>query len=93
MKWKKNIGWSPEGTEHPKNSKNLDNWYSPGTGTINIVFQLELARETDGQIHEPMTKKMVVPLSMRENNVDSYNAAITDATNTSLQQHGTTVIH
>ena len=93
MKWE-NIGWSPEGTEHPKNSKNLDNWYGPGTGRIDILNNLELARETDGQIHEPMTKKIVVLLSMRENNVDNYDAAaITDATNTSLQQLGTTVIH
>ena len=90
----KNIGWSPEGTQHPKNSKNLDNWYGPGTGRIDILNHLELARETDGQIHEPMTKKIVVLLSMRENNVDNYDAAaITDATNTSLQQPGTTVIH
>ena len=93
MKWK-NIGWPPEGTEHSKNSENLDNWYGPGTGTIHILNNLELAWETDGQIHEPMTKKIVVLLSMRENNVDNYDAAaITDATNTSLQQPGTTVIH
>ena len=58
MKWK-NIGWSPEGTEHPKNSENLDNWYGPGTGSIDILNHLELARETDGQIHEPMTKKLL----------------------------------
>ena len=89
----KSIGWSPEGTEHPQNSENLDNWYGPGTGRIDILNHLELAGETDGQIHEPKTKKIVVLLSMRENNVDNYDAAITDATNTSLQQHGTTVIH
>ena len=80
----KSIGWSPEGTEHPQNSENLDNWYGPGAGRIDILNNLELTRETDGQIHEPMTKKIVVLLSMKENNVDNYDAAITDATNTSL---------